>query len=164
MAISQPLDHDEVTTYVDAPPDAVYALVSDVTRTPEYSPEIVSCTWLDDAEGPAVGARFEAVNSAGRGPNWKNRPVVTAAAPGREFAFARTERMAGTVEWRFRLTPEGAGTRVTESYAVTAPLTPVGWFVIGKIYGLKDRRGDLRNGMTRSLERIREILEVPSGA
>lgn len=164
MPISQPLDHDEATAYVDAPPDAVYALVSDVTRTPEYSPEVASCRLLEGAVGPAVGARFEAVNSVGRGPNWKNRPVITTAEPGREFAFARTERMVGTVEWRFRLDPEGTGTRITQSYAVTARITPVGWFVIGTIYGLKDRRGDLQNGMTRSLERIKEILEVPSDA
>jgi hypothetical protein len=42
-----------------------------VTRTPEFSPEILRCTWLDGGTGPAVGVRFEAVNKAGRGPAWK---------------------------------------------------------------------------------------------
>ncbi len=70
----QTLDHDQVTTHVAAPPEALYALVSDVTRTPEFSPEIVSCTWLDGATGPAVGARFLAVNKLGKHPSWKNRP------------------------------------------------------------------------------------------
>lgn len=162
MPISQSLDHDEVSLHMDASPEDVYALVSDVTRTPEYSPEVVACEWLDGATGPAVGARFVAENSVGRGPNWKNRPVVTAAEPGREFAFARTEKGAGTVAWRYRLTPEGSGTLVTESYEVTAPLKLFGWFIIGVVYGLKNRRGDLRTGMETSLQRIKVLVEAPT--
>ncbi|MDP9430001.1 MAG: SRPBCC family protein [Actinomycetota bacterium] len=93
----QTLDRDEVSTVVAAPPAAVYALVADVTRTPELSPDIVSCRWLDGATGPAVGARFEAVNTTSAGKPWKNRPVVRTADHGREFSFARTEPFAGTV-------------------------------------------------------------------
>jgi hypothetical protein len=155
----QTLDRDEVSAYVNAPPDAVYAVIADVTRTPELSPEILRCTWLDGAAGPAVGARFEAVNKAGRGPAWKNRPVVTVADPGREFAFERTERGAGTIAWRYTFTPEGSGTRATESYEVRRPLTRFGWFVIGTLYGCSDRRGDLRRGMQQTLERLRALVE-----
>jgi len=154
----QTLDRDEVTIHVAAPPQDVYALVSDVTRTPELSPEILSCSWLDGATGPAVGARFVARNRAGR-MSWNNRPVVLTAEPGREFAFARTEPFAGTVEWRYRLAPEGGGTRVTESYEVTRPITRIGWFVIGRLAGCEDRRSDLRRGMEQTLERLRALLE-----
>ena len=38
--------------------DAYPALIADVTRTPEFSPEVSTCRWLDGAAGPAVGARF----------------------------------------------------------------------------------------------------------
>ncbi|MEV5556473.1 SRPBCC family protein [Nonomuraea wenchangensis] len=116
-----------MSLYVEAPPEAVYDLVSDVTRTPEFSPEILRCTWLDGATGPAVGARFEAVNKVRRGSAWKNRPVVVEARPGREFAFSRTEKFAGTLVWRYRLEPDGPGTRLEESYDVTEPLTRIGW-------------------------------------
>lgn len=155
----QTLDRDEVSAYIDAAPDDVYALVSDVTRTPEFSPEVQRCTWLDGATGPAVGARFEAVNKVSRGPSWKNRPVITAAEPGRLFAFARTEPFSGTVEWRYRFEPEGAGTRVTESYEVTRQLTRVGWFIIGHIFGGKDRRAELRAGMETTLQRLAAAAE-----
>jgi hypothetical protein len=158
----QTLDHDQMTLHIDASPEVVYRLVADVTRTPEFSPEVQRCTWLDGASGPAVGARFEAVNKAGRGPAWKNRPVVIAARPGREFAFSRTERFAGTLVWRYQLEPDGQGTRVTESYQVTEPISSWGWFVIGSLYGLRDRRGDLRNGMEQTLQRIRETAERDS--
>lgn len=155
----QTLDRDSVSLVVPTAPDRVYALVSDVTRTPEYSPEVTSCTWVGGVVDPRPGDRFAAVNDVGRGRPWTNSPVVTAAVPGREFALARTERMAGTVEWRFLLEPHGEQqTLVTESYEVTAPLTRPGWFWIGTVYGRKDRRADLREGMERSLERIREIL------
>ncbi len=155
--LRQELTHDSVGRHIDAPPEALYELVADITRTPELSPDIVSCRWLDGAAGPAVGARFKAVNRAGRGPNWSNKPVVTIADPGREFAFARTEPFAGTVQWRCTFTPEGTGTRVVESYAVIRPLTIVGWFIIGVLYGRKDRRTDLRIGMEATLDRLAAV-------
>lgn len=155
----QTLDTDEVSLLVNAPPHVVYALVSDVTRTPEFSPEILRCTWIEGATGPAVGARFEAVNKVSRGPSWKNRPVVTSVVPDREFAFSRTEKFSGTVVWRYRLAPEACGTRVTESYEVTEPITRIGWFVIGRLFGSRDRRGELRRGMEQMLERVRAVAE-----
>ncbi len=155
----QTLDHDQVSVRIDAPPEAVYALVADVTRMPEFSPEILRCTWLDGATSPAFGARFEAVNKVARGPAWKNRPVVIAAQPGREFAFSRTEKLSGTLVWRYRLEPEGTGTRLTESYQVTRPISRLGWFIIGRLFGCHDRRVELRAGMGQTLQRIRETAE-----
>lgn len=158
----QELTTDTVDRHIEATPEALYALVSDVTRTPEITPDIVRVEWLDGATGPAVGARFKAINKQGRGPNWSNKPVVTVAEPGREIAWARTEPFAGTVEWRYRFEPEGTGTRVTESYEVTKPLALMGWFIIGTLYGMKDRRRDLRASMERTLDRLAEMLEVPA--
>lgn len=155
----QTLDHDEVSIRVDAPADDVYRLVADVTRMPEFSPEILRCRWLDGARGPAVGARFAARNKVPRRPAWTNKPVVTAVEPGRVFAFARTEKFAGTVEWTYRFAPDGDGTTVTESYEVTRPLTPIGWFIIGTLFGRTDRRSDLRAGMEETLRRIRATAE-----
>jgi Polyketide cyclase / dehydrase and lipid transport len=155
----QELDHDTVSLRMDAPPEAVYALVADVTRTPEFSPEILECTWLDGATGPAVGARFKARNKVPNRPAWHNKPIVTVADPGREFAFERTEPFGGTVEWRYRFEPDGDGTLVTESYTVTKPLARVGWFVIGTLFARKDRISDLRQGMEQTLERIRTTVE-----
>jgi hypothetical protein len=156
----QTLDRDEVSTVVAAEPAAVYALVSDVTRTPEFSPEVTAVRWLDGATEPAVGARFEAVNTAASGRSWKNRPVVTVAEPGREFAFTRTEPFAGTIVWRYRLQPVQGGTRVTESYAVERPVSRLGWFAIERIFRGGVRREVLRDGMRTTLERMRAVLET----
>lgn len=159
----QELTTDSVSRLIQATPEALYEIISDVTRTPELSPEIVRCTWVKGATGPAVGARFKSINKVQRGPSWPNTPVVVTADPGREFAFARTEPFGGTVEWRYRFEPEGNATRVTESYAVTKDLTIVGWFIIGTLYGRKDRQSDLRSGMEQTLERLAQLAE-PSAA
>jgi ligand-binding SRPBCC domain-containing protein len=156
----QTLDRDEVSTTVAAPPESVYALVSDVTRTAEFSPEVVSCRWLDGATGPAVGARFEAVNVSTAGRTWTNRPVVTAAEPGREFAFTRTEPFAGSIAWRYRFENVPEGTRVVESYEVERPVTRLGWFVIEKVFRSGNRREELRAGMRTTLERLRALAEA----
>jgi hypothetical protein len=156
--MKQELTTDQVTKHIAATPEAIYALVSDVTRTPEYSPEVVKCTWIKGATGPAVGARFKAINHAGRVPDWPNKPIITVAEPGRTFAFERTEVGGGTVEWRYVLEPDGNGTKVTESYKVVKPVNALGWFIIDTLAGLKDRQTDLRRGMTQSLDRIAEIV------
>lgn len=166
--MKQKLTTDKASRYIEASPATLYALVSDVTRTPEYSPEVVKCTWIKGATGPAVGARFKAINHAGRRmfPDWPNKPVVTVAEPGRTFAFERTEVGGGTVEWRYSFEPQGTGTLVTESYTVVKDLNLLGWFIIDTLAGLKDRKGDLQRGMTTSLERIAAIVETraPSSA
>ena len=158
----QQLDQDSVSLHMKARPEDVYAVVADVTRTPEFSPEILGCTWLDGATGPAVGARFKARNKVPNRPAWHNKPVVTVVEPGREFAFARTEPFAGTIEWAYRFEPDGDGTLVTESYAVTKALHPIGWFIIGVVFARKDRRADLRAGMEQTLRRMRDTVERQS--
>lgn len=160
----QTLDRDELTIVIEAPPEEVYALVADVTRTPEFSPEVIHCAWVEGSTGPAVGARFQATNKVSRGRPWKNRPVVVAADPGREFAFSRTEKFSGTIIWRYRFEPLRTGTRVTESYEVTRPISRLGWFVIERLFGGHDRRGDLRQGMQQTLERLRATAEAVHAA
>jgi len=157
--MKQTLDHDQVEVTMKARPDEVYALVADVTRTPDFSPEVVSCRWLDGATAAAPGARFEAVNTSAAGKSWKNRPVVAVADPGREFAFTRTEPLAGTIVWRYRFEPVDGGTRVVESYEVQRPVTRLGWLVIEKVFRGGNRREALRAGMRTTLERVRGAAE-----
>jgi hypothetical protein len=158
----QQLDHDSVSLHMRAAPDIIYALISDVTRTPEFSPEVVECEWIDGATGPVVGARFKGRNKMPNRPTFSNKPIVTIADPGRRFAFSRTEPFGGTVEWRYDLTPDGQGTTVAESYTVTKPVSRFGWFIIETVFGRKDRRTDLHRGMVETLERIRQVAEQDS--
>ena len=155
----QTLDHDEVSLFMAAPPHIVYALIADVTRMPEFSPELVECHWLDGATGPAVGARFAARNKVSRGPSWVNKPVITRLQPDRLISWARTEPFAGTLEWTYQFQPQDDGTLITESYRVTRPITRIGWLIIGTMSATKDRRAQLRAGMEQTLQRIRATVE-----
>src|SRR3954465_14326918 len=94
------------TIHVDAPPEAAYALVSDVTRIGELSPECVGAEWLDGATGPAEGARFKGHNRRGWW-KWSMKVPVLAADPPREFAFRTNETV-----WRYRFEPAAGGTDV----------------------------------------------------
>lgn len=155
------LTADEVSRVIQASPETLYAIVSDVTRTPELSPEIISCQWLDGS-GPAVGARFRARNKVSRGPAWSNQPEVIAAEPGREFAFLRRERPAGELVWRYRFEPVATGTRVVESYQVTKPIPRAMCWAMRWIWGSKDRPAQLRAGMQETLRRLAALAEQPS--
>lgn len=157
----QDLTTDTVERYIEASPESLYNFIADVTRTPELTPDIVKVVWLDGATEAKVGARFKATNTVGHGPKWNNKPVFVTVDPGKEIAWARTEVLAGTVEWRYRFVPEGSGTRVIESYEVTKPLTLLGWFLIGTLFGMKDRKSDLRTSMEASLGRLAELVEQP---
>ncbi|HSV37623.1 MAG TPA: SRPBCC family protein [Nocardioidaceae bacterium] len=151
---------DSVSLDIEAPPERVYELVSDITRMGEWSPECIRCTWTKGATGPAVGARFKAANKGGRGPAWFNTPVVTVADPGREFAFNRNGIGIGSYTWRYVLEPTATGTRVTESFDAERPLGKAMTWLTMVWTGSEDRDEDLRVGMNTTLARIKTTAEA----
>ena len=154
------IPHDEVSIDISASPERVYGLVSDITRMGEWSPECIRCTWTKGATGPAVGARFKAVNKGGRGPAWFNTPVVTVANEAKEFAFNRSGPGIGSYTWRYVFEATPTGTRLTESYDVERHLAaPMDWLT-RKWTGSDDRDDDLHRGMTITLERIKAAAEA----
>ena len=152
--------HDSVTVEIDAPPEEVYALVTDISRMGEWSPECRSCSWKGGVTSPAVGARFKARNKGRRGPSWYNTPTVTVADPGRTFAFNRSGPGIGSYTWTYELEPTERGTRLTESYDVDRPLPKVMSWMTEKWVGSSDRDADLRQGMETTLERIKAAAEA----
>jgi hypothetical protein len=153
----QTLDRDAISTYIEASPEHLYDIIADISSMPKLSPEIVRCEWLDGANEAVPGARFKATNRVRI--TWNNKPIIDVADRGREIAWSRTEIGGGTLLWTYHFEPEGRGTRVTESYEVTKPLNRIGWFLIERIAGRKDRRSDLRIGMQQTLDRLRALAE-----
>lgn len=158
MVAVRRLTRDEVARRIAADAGTVYAVVSDVPRTPEWSPQVVACSWVPPATGPSPGARFRATNRHGRH-RWSNEPVVEAAEPGREFSFIRRARLGGTIRWRYRFEPDGDGTLVTESYEVLRPV-PRALHLIVRLSGVRDLAADLRANMASSLERLAAVAEA----
>jgi Polyketide cyclase / dehydrase and lipid transport len=147
----------EVSIYIQASPGRVYALVSDVTRMGEWSPETYSCAWLDGATEATVGARFKGHNRRGL-LRWSNTPEVIAADRGREFAFRRVV-FGNEVHWRYRMLPEGSGTRLSESYEVLTPSPAWMNCIVTRLMGVQDREADLLEGMRTTLQRLRQTAE-----
>lgn len=151
-----------VERFVPAPPEAVWALLADVTRTGEWSPECRAARWLDGATTPVVGARFRGVNRWGL-VRWTRVCEVVTAEPGRELSW-RTVPEALTSDstlWRFTLEPVEGGSRVVQSYEVLAPLPEV--LQRGVIRFLMPHHADMRPHMALTLERLAERLVAGSG-
>ena len=146
----------EATVQVQAPPEKVYELVSDVTRMGEWSPECVRSEWVEGATGPAVGAKFKGWNKRGI-MRWSTVSEVVAADAGKEFAFRRP----GPLEtiWRYRMQPIGGGTELNESFELVRPMGAAGAFLSRLLMGVKDRRSDMEEGMRTTLERIKSAAE-----
>jgi hypothetical protein len=49
--VRQTLDHDEVSLLIGATPAVLYGLVTDITRTAEFSPNVARAQWIGGATG-----------------------------------------------------------------------------------------------------------------
>lgn len=109
----------EASTVVDAPVEAVWALVSDVARTGEWSVECRGAEWLDGASGPVKGARFRGRNRR-NATRWSRVCEVLEVDPARRLAWRTlpTRLLPDSTRWDFELTPAGTGTRLTERMQV----------------------------------------------
>jgi len=146
------------TIHIDAPPEKVYGVVTDVTRMGEWSPETVKGEWLDGATGPAVGARFKGTNRKGL-VRWSTKPRVLAADEGREFAFVTETGGKELTKWTYRFEPESGGAKVTESFEMLNDVPSVITFAEKYIMRIKDRKADLEQNMAKTLERIKAAVE-----
>ncbi|MFN8079649.1 MAG: SRPBCC family protein [Kineosporiaceae bacterium] len=149
---------DAVTMDMAATPDQVWAIVSDITRIGELSPETFEAEWLDGATGPAPGARFRGhVKRNGRGPIYWTTCRVTACEPGRRFGFdvlGPGDVVANS--WRYDIEPSATGARVTESFQLPDTVwTRVYWTLAGRWRGRTNRRG-----MAQTLARVQALVEA----
>jgi hypothetical protein len=149
--------HDAVTVHMDATPEAVWALVSDVTRIGEFSPETFEAEWLDGATGPAVGARFRGhVKRNEKGPTYWTTCEVTVCEPLREFTFGVVQGGEVINTWGYRLEAADGGTDVTEFFQLADKLPlKIYWFLAGWARGKTNR-----NGMRRTLEAVKAVVEA----
>jgi uncharacterized protein YndB with AHSA1/START domain len=142
---------------MDAPPEQVWDLVSDVTRIGSFSPETFEAKWVEPADGPAVGARFRGhVRRNGWGPVYWTSCIVVECEPNRRFAFGVGPEDKPWNIWSYDLAPAGGGTDVTESFALSPlPLLRLYWAVLGWARGRTNRRD-----MQATLERMKAVVEA----
>lgn len=140
-----------VTKVINASPHQLYALVSDLPRMGEWSPENEGGTWIKGATGPAVGAAFQGRN-AHDGHRWSTVAKVTEADPGRRFAFRVTVGPIQVADWSYDFEAVDGGCRVTETW--TDRRNAIAAFLGGVASKVKDRAAHNRVGMEKTLENL----------
>ncbi|MGW6282632.1 SRPBCC family protein [Kribbella sp. NPDC055071] len=104
---------------VEASAGELYALVSDLPRMSEWSPECTRVSWSAGTR-PVVGARFVGHNRVGA-VRWFTFGRVVAADPGRRFEFDITFGPIPISLWTYDFTPTAEGCAVTESWTDRRP-------------------------------------------
>lgn len=146
----------EQTVRIDASPERVFAMVSDLPRMPEWSPECTAVSWRGEATGPAQGARFVGSNRH-RWKRWVSEGEVTGYDPGRYFAFAISFGPVPVALWEYRLEPGPDGDCVlTEQWTDRrpGPARILGDRLIGDRIELNQR------GIATTLENLKRAAEA----
>jgi uncharacterized membrane protein len=100
----------EVSTWIEAPAEHVWRLVSDIALMPALSRELQSVEWLDGISQPAVGARFLGRSKHDALGEWSTTSHVVQYEPCRVFAWAVQDPERPSATWRFTLRPGQGGT------------------------------------------------------
>ncbi len=143
--------------HIEAPPKDVWALITDVTRIGEFSPETIAGKWTRGSTGPEVGASFAGqVKRNGVGPTYWSPCTVTKCVENELFEFAVGTDSVKLNNWGYRLEAEGAGTKVTEYFRLE-PALPMRlyWMVLGRLRGRTNEKG-----MRATLEGMKKVLEA----
>ena len=136
------------TVDIAAPAERVWELVGDVTRMPEWSPELRRLRVV--GRSPVrVGSTLLGLNRRGL-VAWPTSSTVTRLDPGRAVAW-RTRESGATWTYELTGTGSGAGTRLT---SVLGP-------VIG---GAAGHDQELAAGIRTTLERIKAAVEASPAA
>ncbi len=147
----------EVSRDIAADPMTVWNAISDVTNMGKWSTECHSCTWIDGATGPEVGAMFNGENRNGAA-EWTTQARVTASVPGESFHFDAIARDFVFAKWGYNLEAIDGGTRVTEIWEDLRPEAAIARSTA--ISGVTDRAAFNKAGMETTLERIAAEVEA----
>jgi len=147
----------DVTIDVAVSPEAVWALISDLPRMGEWSPENESVT-LRGASAPAAGVRFTGANAHGRH-RWSTAGRITEFSAPHRLAFRITYLGLKVADWEYSIQPFAGGCRVTETWIDRRGAV----FRLGgkAATGVADRASHNRDSMRATLEAIKAAAEAP---
>jgi len=132
-------------------PHQLWAMVADVTRMGDWSPENHGAEWIGGATGPALGARFKGTNSHGN-KTWHTDCVIAVCEPGKRFGFDVKTKGFKVAAWLYEFEAVDGGCRVTESWEdhrglIASKIGPLAT-------GVKDRPARNRETMEATLEQL----------
>ncbi|MBP2179891.1 SRPBCC family protein [Amycolatopsis magusensis] len=143
---------------VNASPQRVYELLSDLGVLAELAEEYSGHRWLDGADKAVVGARFKGSNRRGFR-RWSTTSEITDAWAGRRFAFEVTS-VAGlpVSRWQYDITATETGCVVTESTWERRP----GWLKLptSAVTGVFQRDEQNQRNIEATLRRLKTRAEA----
>jgi len=153
---SQQFRHLEQSIEINAAPAEVWALVTDIPRMAQWSPQVVRST----VKGGVVknGATFRNLNR--QGPLfWPTSGKVVRFTPNADFAFRIKEN--GTV-WSFELAEnETGGTTVTQRRELPNGISKVSVGLTKVAFGGQEKFSDrLQDGMAQTLQKLKDDVEA----
>ena len=140
---------------INADPQAVYALITDLGTLAACAEEAKAMKWLQgDAARP--GAVFKGTNRNGLR-RWSTKCTVTDADPGQAFGFDVRYLGIPVAHWRYDIAAQDGGCRVTERMWDRRP----GWFVKpgGLATGVMDRPTANTEHIKATLQRLKDKAE-----
>ena len=114
--------HLETTIDIDAPPEDVWAVLSDLPSYPSWNP------FIREASGQlAAGERLDLTMQPEGGRAMRFRPTVLEAEPGRELRWLGRLVAPGVFdgEHRFAIEPTAGGSRLIQEERFTGVLVPL---------------------------------------
>lgn len=142
-------------TVIDAPVGEVWAVLSDVSRMPDWSDELLKMVPLKSG-GLRLNQWYLGFNRR-KAVIWPTRSVVSALEPDTKLAWLTKSSGA---EWIYELTSEGSGTRVVHRRPVPGGLTAVSkLFAPIALGGSEGHADELEVSMGRTLDRIKAAVE-----
>jgi uncharacterized protein YndB with AHSA1/START domain len=138
---------------IDAPVWKVWALISDLQRMPQWSPQ---CRWMRPIGALRPGTRTLNLNRRFR-MFWPTTCTVVEVIPDKKLAFrVNTNRTI----WSYELEPEGQGTRVIESRHAENGVTAISSLSVNALFGgTSNFERELLEGMNASLATIKAVAE-----
>ena len=139
---------------IDAPVTKVWALVSDLNRMPQWSPQ---CRVMKALGGPLrQGSRTINLNRR-KFLFWATTSRITEFIPDKKLAFRVNQN--GTV-WSYELEPTTTGTRLTESRHAENGVSAFSNMSVNALMGgVPSFERELVDGMNQSLSRIKAAAE-----
>ncbi|MDQ6934769.1 MAG: SRPBCC family protein [Actinomycetota bacterium] len=142
---------------IDAPPAAVWVLVSDLRNMARWSPQCVK-TFVRGSGPVSQGSKLVNINR--RGPLvWPTQSMVVRFVPETEIAFRVRENW---VVWSYHLEPTGSGgTRLIEAREAPQGISDLSVRLInGVLSGVPSFSEEMHQGMQETLRKIKAEAEA----
>jgi uncharacterized protein YndB with AHSA1/START domain len=138
---------------IEAPVAKVWALVSDLSRMPQWSPQ---CRLMKSLGPLRQGTRTINLNRRNN-MFWPTTCVVTEVIPEQKVAFRVNQN--GTI-WSYELEPTAAGTRLVETRHAENGVKALSNMSVNAMFGgVPNFERELVDGMNASLSRIKAAAE-----